>query len=68
MIIEKWDAKDVYIDNALLNGQLEDEIYMAIPQEYAECIEQCKDNEVSSCKAILQEHSQCIVTGKLQSK
>ena len=32
MIIEKWDAKIVDIDNAFLNGELEHEIYMAIPE------------------------------------
>ena len=30
MIIEKWDAKIVGIDNAFLNEELEHEIYMAI--------------------------------------
>ena len=32
MIIEKWDAKIVDIDNAFLNGELEHEIHMAIPE------------------------------------
>ena len=45
MIIEKWDAKIVDIDNAFLNRELEHEIYMAIPMGYTECIEQCKDDK-----------------------
>ena len=45
MIIEKWDAKIVDIDNAFLNGELEHEIYMTIPEGYTECIEQCEANE-----------------------
>ena len=45
MIIEKWDAKIVDIDNAFLNGELEHEIYMTIPEEYTECTEQSEANE-----------------------
>ena len=45
MIIEKWDAKIVDIDNAFLNGELEHEIYMAIPEGYTKCIEQCEENQ-----------------------
>ena len=45
MIIKKWDAKTVYIDNAFLNGELEHEIYIAIPEGYAECVEQCEENK-----------------------
>ena len=45
MIIEKWDANIIDIDNAFLNGELEHEIYMAIPEGYTECIEQCEENE-----------------------
>ena len=33
------------IDNTFLNGELDHEIYMAIPEGYTECIEQCKDDE-----------------------
>ena len=40
MIIEKLNAKIVDIDNAFFNGELEHEIYMAIPEGYTECIEQ----------------------------
>ena len=40
MIIEKWDAKNVDIDNAFLNGDLEHEIYMTMPEGYAEHVEQ----------------------------
>ena len=45
MIIEKWDAKIVDIDNAFLHRELEHEIYMAIPEGHTVCIEQCEDNE-----------------------
>ena len=45
MIIEKWDAKVVDIDNAFLNEELEHEIYMSIPEGYAECVEQFEENE-----------------------
>ena len=38
MIIEKWDGKVVDIDDAFLNGDLEHEIYMTIPEGYAECL------------------------------
>ena len=46
MIIEKWDEKIVDIDNAFLNGELEHELYMVIPEGYKECVEQCKEDEV----------------------
>ena len=36
MIIEKWDAEIVDIDNAFLNGDLEHEIYMTMPEGYAD--------------------------------
>ena len=45
MIIEKWYAKIVDIDNAFLNGELRHEIYLAIPEGYAECVEQCEEND-----------------------
>ena len=45
MIIQKWDAEIVDIDNAFLNGELEHEIYMAIPEGYTECIKQCEENK-----------------------
>ena len=45
MIIEKCDAKIVDIDNAFLNGALEHEIYMAMPEGYMECIEQCEESK-----------------------
>ena len=45
IIIKKWDAKIVDIDNAFLNGELKHEIYMAIPEGYAECVEQYEENE-----------------------
>ena len=37
-LIMKWEAKIVDIDNAFLNGELEHDIYMTIPEAYAECI------------------------------
>ena len=46
MIIVKWDAKIVDIDNGFLNGDLEHEIYMTMPEGYAECVEQVEENEV----------------------
>ena len=45
MIIKNWEAKIVDIDNAFLNGDLEHEIYMTIPEGYAECVEQVEENE-----------------------
>ena len=45
MIIEKWDAKIVDIDNAFLIGDLEHEIHMTMPERYAECEEQVEENE-----------------------
>ena len=45
MIIKKWDAKIVDIDNAFLNGELEREIYMSTPEGYAECVEQGEENK-----------------------
>ena len=45
MVIEKCDAKIVDIDNAFINGELDHEIYMAIPEGYTEYIEQCKGDE-----------------------
>ena len=53
MIIEKWDAKIVDIDNAFLNGELGHEIDMTIPEGYAECIEQCKDNKVLKLEKVI---------------
>ena len=35
----------VDIDNAFLNGDLEHEIYMAMPEGYVECVEQVEENE-----------------------
>ena len=43
MLIKKWDAKIVDIDNAFLNGELEHEICMTIPEGYAECVEQFEE-------------------------
>ena len=45
MIIEKCHAQVVDIDNAFLNWELEHEIYMSIPEGYAECVEQFEENE-----------------------
>ena len=43
MLIKKWDAKSVDIDNAFLNVEFEHEIYMTIPEGYAECVEQFEE-------------------------
>ena len=48
MIIEQWDAKIDDIDNAFLNGELELEIYMAIPKGYS--IKQCEVDEALKFK------------------
>ena len=45
MIIEKWDAKNVDIDYAFFNGDLEHEIYMTMPEGYTEWVEQVEENE-----------------------
>ena len=45
MLIKKWQAKIVDIDNPFLNGELEHEIYMTIPEGYAECIEPFEEKE-----------------------
>ena len=46
MLIEKWEAMIVDIDNTFLNGELEHEIYMTIPEGYAECVEPFEEKEV----------------------
>ena len=45
MLIEKLKGKVVDIDNAFLNGDLEHEIYMKIPEWYDEVINQDVDKE-----------------------
>ena len=45
MIIKKWDAKVVDIDNVFLYGEVEHEIYMVISEGYAELVEQCEEDE-----------------------
>ena len=45
MIIEKLKGKVVDIDNAFLNGDLEHEIYMKIPEGYDEVINPRVDRE-----------------------
>ena len=45
MIIEKLKGKVVDIDNAFLNGDLEHEIYMKIPEGYDEVINPRVDKE-----------------------
>ena len=45
MLIEKWDAKIVDIDNAFLNGDIEHEIYMTIAEGYAECVEPLEEKK-----------------------
>ena len=39
MTLEGSDAKVVDIHNAFLNGDLDDEIFMKIPEGYKECIQ-----------------------------
>ena len=59
MIIKKWDAKIVDINNDFLNGDLEHEIYMTIPEGYAECVEQVEENEALKLeKAVYEAASQ----------
>ena len=45
MLIENLKGKVVDIDNAFLNGDLEHEIYMKIPEAYHEVINQDVDKE-----------------------
>ena len=45
MLIENWKGKVVDIDNAFLNGDLEHEIYMKIPEAYDEVISEDVDKE-----------------------
>ena len=45
MLIEKLKGKVVDIDNAFLNGDLEHEIYMKIPEGYDEVISKGVDKE-----------------------
>ena len=45
MIIENMEGKVVAIDNAFLNGDLEHEIYMKIPEGYDEVINPGVDKE-----------------------
>ena len=66
MLIEKWDAKIVDIDNAFLNGELEHEIYMTIQKGMQNVLNHSKktSSEIGkgnlwispSSKAILQEN------------
>ena len=45
MLIENLKGKVVDIDNAVLNGDLEHEIYMKIPEEYDQVISEDVDKE-----------------------
>ena len=45
MLIENLKGKEVDIDNAFLNGDLEDESYMKIPEGYEEVISEDVDKE-----------------------
>ena len=45
MILEGLDAKVVDIDNAFLNGDLDHEIFMKIPEGYKECIQDYNDEK-----------------------
>ena len=46
MLIKEWDAKIIDTDNAFLDGELEHEIYMTIPDGYAECVEQFEEEKL----------------------
>ena len=50
MLIEKWDVKIVDIDTAFLTGELEHEIYMTIPEGFAECVDQFEENDALKLK------------------
>ena len=56
MLIENLRGKVVDIDNAFLNGDLEHEIYMKIPEGYDEVIREDVDKNGSSSKSILEEN------------
>ena len=45
MILEGLDAKVVDIDNAFLNGDLDHEIFIKIPEGYKECIQDCDEDD-----------------------
>ena len=45
MILEGLDAKVVDIDNAFLNGDLDHEIFMKMPEGYKECIQDYNDGK-----------------------
>ena len=45
MLIKKWEAKIVDIDNVLVNGEIEHEIFVTISEGYAECIEPFEEKE-----------------------
>ena len=45
MILEGLDAKVIDIDNALLNGDLDHEIFMKMPEGYKECIQDYEDGK-----------------------
>ena len=52
MILEGLDAKVVDIDDAFLNGDLDHEIFMKIPERYKECIQDYEDEALKLDKAI----------------
>ena len=45
MILEELDAKVIDIDNAFLNGDLDHEIFMKMPEGYKECIQDDDDGK-----------------------
>ena len=45
MILEGLDAKVIDIDNAFLNGDLDHELFMKMPQGYKECIQDYEDGK-----------------------
>ena len=45
MILERLDAKVIDIDHAFLNGDLDHEIFMKMPEGYKECIQDYEDGK-----------------------
>ena len=45
MILEGLDAKVININNAFLNGNLDHEIFMKMPEGYKECIQDYEDGK-----------------------
>ena len=48
MILKGLDANVVDIDNAFLNGDLDHEIFVKIPEGYKECIQDYDEDDASN--------------------